>query len=332
MTRHMTDRRADLLARLGDGAVHSGAGLGAALGCSRAAIWKQVAALRGMGLPVVAVRGLGYQLPGGVELLDRERILGSLPGDTRAALATLCIAFDLESTSLQLLASAPPPAGMFTACLAEYQRGGRGRRGRRWVSPAARGLCLSVGWRLERGGRDLPALSLATGVAVLEALAGAGAAELRLKWPNDIIAGDGKLGGILVDVVGEAGGPLYVVAGVGINVQAAPDPGDAALTGGLPPTALVASAPHASRNALAAALLVVLHRACMRFEAHGFAPFVDAWRSADYLAGREVIVTGAGPALAGVARGITGDGALLVDLPGERRTLVAGDVSLRTLP
>jgi BirA family biotin operon repressor/biotin-[acetyl-CoA-carboxylase] ligase len=326
----MTARRAALLALLADGAVHAGDRLGAQLGCTRAAVWKQVAALRAMGLPVAAVRGVGYQLPGGAELLAAARIAALLPDRVRAALGLLRVDFAIESTSLALLAAPAPAPGEVSVCVAEYQHGGRGRRGRRWLSPATRGLCFSLGWRLERGGRDLPALSLVAGLAVLRALAATGAAGLGVKWPNDVLAAGGKLAGILVDVVGEAAGPLHVVIGVGINVQGLPEGAAVSSAGGLPPVSLAALLPALpSRNALAACLVTELHAALLVFEAEGFAPFRAAWQAADALASRPVVVSGAGPELRGIAQGIDADGALLVDVDGARRRLLAGDVSLR---
>jgi BirA family biotin operon repressor/biotin-[acetyl-CoA-carboxylase] ligase len=328
----MTDPRQALLALLGDGALHAGPELGKRLGCTRAAVWKQVAALRAMGLPVQTVGGRGYQVPGGIELLDPGRIRQALGDPARQALVGLAVEFTMESTSATLLAARPPGAGQVACCLAEYQSGGRGRRGRRWLSPVAQGLCLSLGARLERGGRELPALSLAAGVAVLRALAACGFDGARLKWPNDVVHGDGKLGGILVDVAGEPGGPLYVVVGVGLNVHA-PPPADAiALAGGLCPAGLPAGpdGSRLSRNLLAAALVDALHEALCKFDELGFAPFADAWRLADALAGREVTVDIGGRVQRGIARGIATDGALLVEADGVRRQVLAGEVTLRT--
>ena len=125
----------------------------------------------------------------------------------------------LDSTSDRLLAVDDLPSGPFDACLAEFQSAGRGRRGRRWVAPFASGLCLSVGWSYRDAPAALVALSLAAGVAVLRALGRLGIAGLALKWPNDIVRDDSKLGGILIDLRGEAAGPAYVVVGVGVNVR-----------------------------------------------------------------------------------------------------------------
>lgn len=330
----MNDPRRALLGLLADGAVHTGPALGAALGCTRAAVWKQVAALRAMGLAVEARGRQGYCVPGGVELLDAGRLRDALGFPVRQALAGLYVAFSIDSTSAWLLAQPMPGPGELTCCLAEHQGGGRGRRGRRWLSPVARGLCLSLGARLERGGHGLPSLSLAAGVAVLRALRSAGAGDVLLKWPNDIIHRDGKLGGILVDVAGEPGGPLHVVIGVGINVHGAPPAGDVVIAGGLRPTSLaddpVSRRP--SRNDLAAALIDSLFAAVAEFDSHGFAPFADEWRRADFLAGRNVAVEGEGQEQSGIACGIADDGTLLVESGGRRRRVTAGEVTLRPRP
>jgi BirA family biotin operon repressor/biotin-[acetyl-CoA-carboxylase] ligase len=327
----MTDPRRALLSLLADGAIHAGPELGAALGCTRAAVWKQVAALRAMGLPAESRGRQGYCIPGGVELLDAGRLRTALSPPARQALVGLEVAFSIDSTSAYLLGQAMPGPGEVTCCLAEYQAGGRGRRGRRWLSPVARGLCLSLGARLERGGHELPTLSLVAGVAVIRALEVVGARGAMLKWPNDVILGGGKLGGILVDVAGEPGGPLHVVVGVGINVHGAPVASDIALTGGLPPVSLsdAAGGLHPSRNALAAALIDSLAAAIAEFDAHGFAPFLDAWRRADFLAGRTIELEVAGRTGSGTARGIADDGTLLIESGGAVHRVVAGEVTLR---
>jgi BirA family transcriptional regulator, biotin operon repressor / biotin---[acetyl-CoA-carboxylase] ligase len=327
----MGDPRRALLSLLADGSVHAGPVLGAVLGCTRAAVWKQVAALRAMGLVVEARGRQGYCIPGGVELLDAGRIRTTLSPRAQQALVALKVAFGIDSTSGYLLGQPMPGPGEVACCLAEYQDGGRGRRGRRWLSPVARGLCLSLGVRLERGGHELPTLSLVAGVAVVRALSVAGAGGALLKWPNDVILGGGKLGGILVDVAGEPGGPLHVVIGVGINVHGTPAAGDVTLAGGLPPASLTdgPGAQHPSRNVLAAALIDSLVAAVADFDSHGFAPFADAWRQVDFLAGRAIDLEVAGRHESGVARGIAEDGTLLIESGGGRRRVMAGEVTLR---
>ena len=150
-----------LLRRLADGERRSGAELGALLSLSRAAVWKQVRALRSMGVVVESRRGQGYRLDSPLELLTAPAIRSLMAPAAVARLDSLETAFRLESTSAQLLAALPPAPGQFSVLLAEYQTGGRGRRGRQWLSPLGSGLCFSVSWLWEAAPRDLAALGLA---------------------------------------------------------------------------------------------------------------------------------------------------------------------------
>ena len=211
--------RSELLRLLADGTLHSGEELAAALSISRAAVWKRLQQLESWGIACEARPGSGYRLEAPIDLLDAAQIRESLPQAARATLRNLEVHESLESTSDRLLAITDLPPGRFDACLAEFQSAGRGRRGRHWVAPFASGLCLSVNWSYRDAPATLGALSLAAGVAALRALGRLGFARLSLKWPNDILCGDAKLGGILIDLRGEAAGPAYVVVGIGINVR-----------------------------------------------------------------------------------------------------------------
>lgn len=324
--------RDELIRALADGALHPGRALAATLGVTRSAVWKQVHALGELGLEVVVDGRRGYRLARPLELLDAGRIEAALDAGVRARCDGIGVAGIIDSTSARLAAGPPPPPGTWRALLAEYQTGGRGRRGRRWLSPYGSGLCLSVAWTFPDAPRDLPALSLAAGLAVLRGLAAAGATGLALKWPNDIVLAGGKLGGLLVDVDGEARGPLRVIVGVGLNlaVPAGLAAGVAA-DGGIPPTGLDAALPGAPerRNELAARTCGALAALLEGFAREGFAPLADEWRRHDALFGREVTVRQGAGAVGGVARGIAPDGALLVERPEGLAAVVAGDVTLR---
>lgn len=124
----MDASRHALLTLLADGAWHTGVQLGADLGLSRAAIWKQIRALRNTGLTVVADRRRGYRLGAPLELLAEDPIRKVLSPETKAALARLDVLLTTASTS-EILATMPAPApGAMFVCVAEYQSGGRGRR------------------------------------------------------------------------------------------------------------------------------------------------------------------------------------------------------------
>ena len=102
---------------------------------------------------------------------------------------------------------------------AEWQTAGRGRRGRAWTAVAGGSLTFSLGWRFEQGAGFLAGLSLAVGVGVVHALEKEGIQGVGLKWPNDLIHRHLKVGGILVELNGDALGPSTVVVGVGLNVR-----------------------------------------------------------------------------------------------------------------
>lgn len=174
-----------LLVALADGATHSGESLARRLGVTRAAVWKGIRRLRAQDIGVEALPRRGYRLAGPVELLDAARIQAVL--GPRAALLHDCeLSFEVTSTNTRLLQRTPPPFGRADVCLCELQTAGRGRRGRGWIAPFGGGIALSLAWSFREAARDLPALSLAVGVAVVRALARCGARDVGLKWPNDV--------------------------------------------------------------------------------------------------------------------------------------------------
>jgi BirA family biotin operon repressor/biotin-[acetyl-CoA-carboxylase] ligase len=324
--------REQVIRRLADGEVHSGAEIAAGLGISRSAVWKHVRQLGEFGLAVQAVAGLGYRLNQPLELLERDRFIARLHARTLAAIESLELASVIDSTSAQLLATPAPAPGALRVCFAEFQTRGRGRRGRRWLSPYGSGICLSVSWCFDHSPRDLPALSLAAGVAVQRALVAAGASGLMLKWPNDVVHEGRKLAGVLVDVSGESAGPLMAVIGVGINMTV-----PAALLaqvgsdGSLAPVGLdrAVSGAVPSRHMLAAGLLDALYEALVSFSSSGFEPFLKDWRRYDGLAGRAVTVTSGAEQFCGVAAGISPVGALLVRCGTEVAAVLSGEVTVR---
>jgi BirA family transcriptional regulator, biotin operon repressor / biotin---[acetyl-CoA-carboxylase] ligase len=265
-------------------------------------------------------------------LLDAAALRAALKAETVARLARLEVFTELGSTNRHLLRE-PPPAGKLDVCVAEFQTEGRGRRGRRWTTPLGAGICLSVGWHFAAMPAELPALTLAVGVIVRRVLGHVAGLEVALKWPNDLVFDERKLGGILLELKGEAQGGSHVVAGVGLNV-ALPRELLRALSdwprGAVDlETALGREPP--PRLALVAALVDGLAIMFADYAATGFALYRDEWRSGDYLRGRAVRLDEAAGAVTGTALGIDGDGALLIETAGGvRRRIVAGDVSVRS--
>lgn len=321
----MSDRA--LLARLCQGPA-SGAELARELGLTRGAVWKRIEALRGAGVEIAARPGHGYALSRPMELLDADTIVAALSPAARAELAGLAVLFETDSTNAVALREAVPSRGTFV-WFAERQSAGRGRRGREWTSPLAAHVYLSLSRRFDGGVAALQGLSLAVGVAAAEALHALGYAQAGLKWPNDLLANQKKLGGILVEVGGDASGPMRVVIGLGLNVAMPPSSAgtidqpwcDLASLSSQPP----------SRHAVCVALLDALLPMLARFEREGLRPFVAAWNRHDLLAGRAVRLTEGGRVHEGVAAGIADDGALRLAHPdnGDIRHFHAGEASLR---
>lgn len=320
-----------LLGLLADGALHSGSELARSLDVTRAAVWKHVRQLESLGLKVGASRGKGYQLEMPLELLDREEIESALTARTRSALSSLDVLWTIASTSDYLLDEVKPEPEKLQACLAEFQTGGRGRRGRQWFAPVGHGLCLSVARLFDATPASFSCLGLAIGVGTLRAVRECGVTKAELKWPNDVVVDGRKLAGVLIDVRGEATGPLRVVAGVGVNYLLSDSTIDAVIAaGGIAPTSLAeaASGESPGRNYAAAMLLNEISTALEQFAEAGFGAFAAEWRGADYLCGKEVSIEG-DLQIEGVAQGIADDGRLCVQSGGQTHYVVTGDVTVR---
>jgi BirA family biotin operon repressor/biotin-[acetyl-CoA-carboxylase] ligase len=319
-----------LLALLADGELHSGESLALGLGVSRAAVWKGVQRLRDQGIEVLAEARRGYRLEQAAELLDAGRILGELAPAAAARLRRLELLFEVDSTNTRLLAAAPPPPGFADSCLSELQSAGRGRRGRRWVAAFGSSLSVSLSWTFTEADRELPSLSLAVGVAVARALGRLGAVGLRLKWPNDIWFEDRKVGGILIELRAESGGPAHVVIGIGVNMRV-PERLRRAVEATGTRLACVADATlqPPSRNRAAGAILDELIAVLIRFERDGFSGLRPDWQALDALQGRAARIVSAAGDCCGIARGVDAGGALLFEVDGQLQRFVAGDVSLR---
>jgi BirA family biotin operon repressor/biotin-[acetyl-CoA-carboxylase] ligase len=319
-----------LLVLLADGEVHSGEWLAAELKQTRAAVWKGVERLRAIGIEVQALARRGYRLAKPIELLDAQRICAELAAQRKPHLHRLELLFEVESTNTRLLSSSPPPASTADVCIAELQHAGRGRLGRPWIAPFGSGIAMSLGWTCSDVVRTLPALSLGVGVAVARALARAGATGISLKWPNDIWFKDRKLGGVLIELRAEAGGPAHVVIGVGVNVSLPEEARRQIQASGAAVAAVTdACKQPPSRNLAAGAILDELLSMLLQYERFGFAAFRDAWTALDGLSGRAVKLLVGETAVHGIARGVDSDGALLLETGDRMQRFVSGEASLR---
>jgi BirA family biotin operon repressor/biotin-[acetyl-CoA-carboxylase] ligase len=216
-------------------------------------------------------------------------------------------------------ARAGAPTG--AVVVASAQEAGRGRLGRRWHSPPDENLYFSVVLRPPLPPSRLPPLTLAAGVALVEAMARVDVAA-RLKWPNDLVVDGRKVAGLLAEMSCQGARVERVVLGIGVNVDASQFPDELCATS----LRLARGAP-VDGALFAASLCQRLEAWHDRFVADGAAPVVQAWRAAALPFGKRVTVSSCAERLSGVALDLDEDGALLLRLDdGRVERITAGDV------
>lgn len=263
-----------------------------------------------------------------VELLEKQRILAALPATARDELRSFSVLGEVDSTNGFLMEGEAFRAPGVHACVAEAQTAGRGRRGRTWVSPFGANLYLSVLRAFTTLPESLQGLSLATGVAVARAMKSLNVENIALKWPNDILLGGRKLGGILLETSGGSSQPSRVVTGIGINVDM---PGAVGADIDQPWTDLANHGLHPGRNRLASCVLAEVLAAQVKFIDTGFDTFRRDWDELDALRDREVELHAGSGSRSGTARGVDDTGALLLEVDGRCERVISGDVSLRAV-
>jgi len=316
----------DLLRLLSDASFHSGAALARKLGATPSAIQQALRELESRGLRLLRVRGRGCRLVEPYEFLDAAAVQAQLGAHARHFRLELVDACASTNTLLLERARGGAPSGSVIAC--EMQSAGRGRRGNSWQSGLGGSLTFSLLWRYTQGAAGLSGLSLAAGVAVARALASAGAADVQLKWPNDLLHAGRKLGGILIEVHSDGPDSTAAVIGIGLNVRLHTSLRDA-ITQAVTDVASISAQPP-QRNRLLAATLIELAQVLDQFALHGFAPLRQEWMARHAHQGKAVTLSSAdGAAVSGRAAGVAGDGALLLETARGVERYVSGELSLR---
>ena len=323
-----------LLTVLSDGEWHSGEDLGAHFNVSRAAIWKQLKQLQTAGVALESERGKGYCLSNPVQLLDTAGINTALTAQAQSKLASLDVEFSIPSTNsmaMQRIEQVGDDKNYSGHVIfAEQQTAGRGRRGRTWVSPLGRNIYTSTIWRFSAGASALSGLSLAVGVAIVKALECSGYEGIGLKWPNDLLWQGKKLGGILLEISGDAAGPCHVVVGIGLNVSMSDQQAADDIDQPWVDLASINNQP-INKNAIAAGLLNQLLPMLDRFEADGFEPLLQDWLDRDAYLGSDIVLKIGADELLGKQVGVKTDGSLCIETANGLRTFNGGEVSLRPL-
>lgn len=265
-------------------------------------------------------------------VLDERKIRQLLPAEVDRCLNRLELLNAIDSTSSYLLEQASPDVGCSHIVIANRQTAGRGRGEKRWHSPAGGGLWMSGAYTFAELPQNLSALTLAIGVGAATSLQRLGVRDICLKWPNDLLVGKRKLGGILLDSTAAGGSNLTVVCGLGINT----DLGDAAGVANasmqnkdLLPIDLKSVLPGPpDMYRLAAAMIESLLTTLQRYVADGFSGFAEDWNRLDWLKGRRIVVTQQQRTREGVADGIAANGALILRDGEGVHDIVSGTVRL----
>lgn len=309
----------------------SGAYISRCFGVSRAAIWKAIEHLRQAGYIISSAPNRGYQLEFSPDLLSLGELAGALEGRTIGSHLLCLDTVDSTNSEAKRQALAGAPEGL--AIFANQQTGGRGRRGRSFLSPAGKGLYCSVLLRPNASLSELSWLTAWTAVAVCNAVERVCGIRPDIKWTNDLLLEDRKVCGILTELglEGETAQLQYVVVGIGINLSQ----DEADFGPELAPLAisLQQAAGRVPRRAvLAGALLAALDEMYAGFPTQK-ETYLARYRAACRTTGREVRLIRASGAETVWAESIDSNFALVVRHPdGRREAVTAGEVSVRSAP
>lgn len=321
--------RQRLIQLLSDNALHSGRELAEELNLSRAAVWKALQELEKQGLSVQAVRGRGYRLPHPVEPLDAEMLTRHLAPDICTHISTLELHTHLDSTNTYLMKRARDGSGHSGhVCLADSQGSGRGRMGRHWVSPPGANVYLSLLWCYEDH-TYLTGLSLAVGVAVARALIASNLPDVALKWPNDILWQDKKLGGILIEATGTAHGGCQVVIGLGIN-RYIPDDLAGEIDQSWVDLHQIQGQNSPSRHLLIARIINEVIPLLVHYPEQGLNTWLEEWKTLHPWTGRQVTLQQGDNIIRGTLEDISDQGLLILrSADGTVKEFGSGEVRLK---
>jgi BirA family biotin operon repressor/biotin-[acetyl-CoA-carboxylase] ligase len=302
----------------------SGEELARKCGISRTMVWKHIKSLEREGFGIEAVPSQGYKITTMPDILRQSDIKPGLK--TRVMGKAIHLLSEVASTNtlaMELAASGKPEG---TVVIAEMQTGGKGRLGRKWISPKGN-LYLSVVLRPNVPMHKAPLITLMGAVAVASAIRTTCGLAAGIKWPNDILVSGKKVSGLLTEMSAEQDRIRHIVLGIGVDVNMEMvelPPEVRSLT-----TTLAAEAgAKINRTTLLQQLLRDLESWYQKFLTND-ADILEAWKQLNMTVGNRVTVSGAGETLAGLAQGVDKEGRLIVRLDdATMRTVAAGDVTI----
>ena len=283
--------------------------------------------LDGIGVPYTR-QGSVLTLNPGMELLDEAAIrteLQHLVSELQMSTLDLEIHRVTQSTNDVVMQRLVESQSTAILCAAEMQTAGKGRRGRRWISPFGRNVYLTYGRFIGRQLSELGGLSLVVGMVVVDVLRAMGLERVGLKWPNDILLGGGKLGGILLELRASDTGGIGLVAGVGLNLALNLEESLSIDQ----PWSAISSQLEMPRNILLGALGGRIVNAIQTFEDVGFDSFAEKWSEYNLYTGQQVNVIRGSEIISGFDSGIDREGNFLLLTEAGLEVHNSGEVSVR---
>jgi BirA family biotin operon repressor/biotin-[acetyl-CoA-carboxylase] ligase len=305
----------------------SGAEVAEQLGISRAAVWARIEELRKVGFDIAAGPHLGYRIVGEPDALLADDLLARL-GKTKVIGRDIRVFEQTTSTNDVIEKLARDGVKEGAVVFAESQTKGRGRLGRKWISPERKGLWFSVLLRPDLRPQETTQLTVASATALRRAIQSETGLKPEIKWPNDILIGGRKVAGILTELSAELDRVKHVVLGIGVtvNLGAGEFPAELKKTA----TSLkIESGKTISRAALAVAALRELDVDYARICARQFTAVADEWEEHCTTIGKDVTVQIGDRKIRGRAESLDDAGALLLRTEhGRLEAITGGDVTL----
>jgi BirA family biotin operon repressor/biotin-[acetyl-CoA-carboxylase] ligase len=294
------------------------------IGISRTAIWKYMKQLERMGYRIVKLKGKGYRL---IETPDKL-----YPWEIDRHLDTQFIGkkviykekIDSTNTSAFRLALGGEPEG---ACIiAETQETGKGRLGRKWFSPVGKNLYLSVVLRPKIHPSRVYPITFISSLAVYDTIEMSTGIQPTLKWPNDVLIKGKKVCGTLIELSTEADLVRFVIVGIGFNINMKEEEIDKDIQ--QKATSLFMETKKIyERASVCGILLTNLEKYYSVFEKRGEKEICEIWEKQAAIKGKYMEITQMGESYKGVSEGIDRDGAMLLNINGQIKKIIAGDVN-----
>jgi len=305
----------------------SGESMANSIGVSRTAVWKHIKSLREAGYPIEGTAKMGYRLLKSAKPFNAFEIALALKKQKNKTIGRkIHFLTSLDSTNTKALELAKNGAPEGTVVISDSQGKGRGRLGRRWVSPSGKNLYTSIILRPPVPPEKAQTLTLLSAVAAAETIEAFIPQKPHLKWPNDILIEGKKVCGILTEMSSETDRINHVVVGIGVNINMDMKKTPSEIKG-IATSVAQQRGSRVSRADFAALLYSNFEKWYKKFIKEGPPPVFEAWRGYFQGEGKPIKVKGFSKSITGICLGIDNEGALIVrEKTGNIERVVSGDV------